>query len=217
MEKDVRYCVYKHQNIFNGKVYIGITSQKPEYRWGSGGQHYVECPHFWNAIQKYGWDNFTHEILYDDLTAEEANNLEIQTVAEYDSTNPDFGYNISKGGFGTHSDTMKARWEEDAFREEMCEKMREAWKDPVKRAKRSERAKERWSNENFKEKVRESIKESCGTSVKCVETQQIYANICDVENELHLNHANICRAIRLGYKCGGYHWQKVDVVEKPND
>ena len=30
-----KYCVYKH--IFpNNKVYIGVTCQKPEYRWRNG-------------------------------------------------------------------------------------------------------------------------------------------------------------------------------------
>ena len=49
------YCVYKHENIINHKVYIGITCQKPEYRWGHDGCNYKECPIFWRAIQKYGW------------------------------------------------------------------------------------------------------------------------------------------------------------------
>ena len=58
------YSVYKHTNKVNGKVYIGITYNKPEVRWGSNGIGYKRQL-FWNAIQKYGWDNFTHEILFE--------------------------------------------------------------------------------------------------------------------------------------------------------
>ena len=59
------YCVYQHTNKINGKIYIGITCQKPEKRWGSQGRKYEECPYFWKAIQKYGWENFEHKILFD--------------------------------------------------------------------------------------------------------------------------------------------------------
>lgn len=53
------YFVYKHTNQTNGKVYIGLTKQNPESRWGKNGINYKnKCPHFWNAIQKYGWGGF---------------------------------------------------------------------------------------------------------------------------------------------------------------
>lgn len=58
------YYVYCHENKINHKRYVGITCTKPEKRWGTNGQRYKECPHFWHAIQKYGWDNFDHMILY---------------------------------------------------------------------------------------------------------------------------------------------------------
>lgn len=69
---DKQYLVYIHKNKANGKVYIGLTCQKPEHRWGSHGQGYVECPHFWSAIQKYGWSYFCHAILAEGLTHDEA-------------------------------------------------------------------------------------------------------------------------------------------------
>ena len=63
-------CVYKHTSP-SGKVYIGITKQKPEKRWGNG-KNYAQNEYFFAAILKYGWGNFTHEIIADGLTREEA-------------------------------------------------------------------------------------------------------------------------------------------------
>lgn len=92
------YCVYKHTTP-NGKVYIGITSKNPLIRW-NGGYGYINQPYFWNAIVKYGWQNIRHEILYTELTLNEAYEHERRLIAEYESTDTAKGYNISHGGAG---------------------------------------------------------------------------------------------------------------------
>ena len=46
------YSVYVHENLINGKKYIGITSQKPSYRWGKNGSNYKFQSKFFNAIKK---------------------------------------------------------------------------------------------------------------------------------------------------------------------
>ena len=92
------YTVYQHKNKINGKVYIGITLQKPEQRWGSQGCNYKSSPHFYSAIQKYGWDNFEHNILFTDLTKEQACLKEQELIKEYNSMNREFGYNSTSGG-----------------------------------------------------------------------------------------------------------------------
>lgn len=93
---EMAYCVYKHTSP-SGKVYIGITAQRVKKRWQAG-FGYKRNSHFWNAIQKYGWDNFSHEILYTGLTAEEAFEEEKRLIAEYKSNDQKFGYNLSCGG-----------------------------------------------------------------------------------------------------------------------
>ena len=93
----IKYTLYKH--IFpNGKIYIGITCQDPIIRWRKDGSGYKNNPLMWKAIQKYGWENITHEICYTNLSEDEANNLEQALVKEYNSTDPKFGYNIRPGG-----------------------------------------------------------------------------------------------------------------------
>ena len=90
------YSVYKHTSP-NGKVYIGITSRKPEYRWNHGNGYY-QNKHFKSAIDIYGWDNFTHEIIVDGLTKEEACEIEKELIRKYKSNDKKYGYNNSIGG-----------------------------------------------------------------------------------------------------------------------
>lgn len=91
------YVVYCHTNKINGKRYVGITSQKPERRWNNG-NGYNGSSHFYNAIQKYGWEEFSHEILFTGLTKEEAKNKEIELIAKWDLRNNQKGYNQTDGG-----------------------------------------------------------------------------------------------------------------------
>ena len=103
------YVVYKHTNKQNGLVYIGITAQKPfTLRWGPAGGGYRDQKIFYNAIKKYGWDNFDHEILEEGLSEEEAQEKEKYYISQFDSTNKLNGYNISKGGDITSVDNGKA-------------------------------------------------------------------------------------------------------------
>lgn len=103
------YTVYMHKNKINGKVYIGITKQIPKKRWNNG-KGYNE-QYFKKAIEKYGFDNFEHLILHENLTQKEAEQKEIELIAYYKSNQRKFGYNIDNGGktIGTHSEKTKLK------------------------------------------------------------------------------------------------------------
>ena len=91
------YTVYKHISP-SGKVYIGITKRKPEYRWNKGKGYREDQLLFYRAIKKYGWNNFTHEILYTGLSEKDAKNIEISLIRQYKSLG--MSYNITDGGDG---------------------------------------------------------------------------------------------------------------------
>ena len=95
-----KYCCYMHTNKINGKRYIGITCQDPKARWGSTGNGYIGQP-FYNAIEKYGWDNFDHEIIADGLSKAEAMILEGKKIEEYKTYMHENGYNVNHGGQGS--------------------------------------------------------------------------------------------------------------------
>ena len=95
MENKFEYTVYKHVGP-TAKVYVGITKNTPQHRWGVDGSGYKGCPKFWNAIQKYGWDKFRHDIVATGLTYEEAAAMEIELIEKYTRQNKT--YNIMPGG-----------------------------------------------------------------------------------------------------------------------
>lgn len=99
------YCVYVHVNKIDYKKYFGLTSMKPQDRWRNGYGYLgknkdgsYRHPHFANAILKYSWDNFEHIIIATGLTKEEAEQMEIELIAKYKTTDRNFGYNIQNGG-----------------------------------------------------------------------------------------------------------------------
>lgn len=97
-EKDERrWKVYCHTNKINGKKYFGITSTSLNARFQNG-RGYSGCRYFNYAIQKYGWDNFEHELISDNLTKEEAMSLEEILVFFNMTQDSRYGYNIKDGG-----------------------------------------------------------------------------------------------------------------------
>ena len=93
-----KFTVYMHI-CPNSKKYIGITGEKDaSWRWGDGGSGYKQNTHFWSAIQKYGWNNIEHIIVAENLSKEDACQLEIDLIAEHKSNDRRFGYNHSTGG-----------------------------------------------------------------------------------------------------------------------
>ena len=90
------YCVYRHTSP-SGKVYIGITSVKPNERWRGGhGYTHAKQYKFANAIKKYGWSNFNHEVLLEGRSREEACYAEKYLIRWYKIQNK--SYNILDGG-----------------------------------------------------------------------------------------------------------------------
>lgn len=122
--KNNLFCVYVHIAP-NGKKYYGITSRPPCKRW-SRGNGYRGNRHFYNAIQKYGWDNFKHEIIEENLTLEEATELEKEMIQKYNTSCPKYGYNHTKGGEFAFEVTEESRLKmsESAKKRGMSEKLK---------------------------------------------------------------------------------------------
>lgn len=115
--KEKSYTVYMHTTP-NNKHYIGLTCQRPECRWNDG-DGYKTQKLFWRAIKKYGWENISHTIIKDNISFEEAKQLEKDMIQYYQSNNPKYGYNLTSGGEGVTGVHLS-----DAQRKTISERMK---------------------------------------------------------------------------------------------
>lgn len=117
-----KMIIYKIENKVNGKVYIGQTVNTFNKRYqgrGVGAERVYQSmlfakknnrgynTHLFNAMNKYGVENFTVEILCQCNTVESLNKKEERYIRKYKSDNQEFGYNTLKGG-------ENKKWSKDA-------------------------------------------------------------------------------------------------------
>lgn len=200
--------IYLHRNKINNKVYIGQTIQPIEERWKNGAG-YKTCYYFYNAIQKYGWDNFEHIILEqsEDWTQEELNNKEKEYIQKFNSTNPKYGYNICDGGSNISPNALpKAiEWmkEHPEFGQARAADMLKWQKEHPEEILEMRRINAAKATEARKKKV------------QCMETGEIFESASEAARKTpKTTQSKICMVCRGQRKtCGGYHWQYVEKEE----
>lgn len=89
------YSVYIHI-VPNGKKYVGLTRNSPEFRWRNGTGYSRSL--FGNAVKKYGWENIRHGIFAEGLSFEEAEEMEKALIAQLHTLSTENGYNVTEGG-----------------------------------------------------------------------------------------------------------------------
>ncbi len=212
------YCVYKH-TAPNGKVYIGITSKNPLVRWKNG-HGYQSNLHFHNAILKYGWDNFKHEILFQDLSKEDACKKEIELIAKYKSNNSEHGYNRSSGGeHGSEGIIPTSETREKISVSLTGRRMSDEHKrhsaDAHRGLKRSEETKRKMSEIAKKRGVSEATRQATRISIICVETNQIYPSINEAARRTGIARTAISNCCcNRSKSAGGYSWIYQNIKEK---
>ena len=130
--------IYKVTNNINGQIYIGQTTLSLEQRKYKHEQEsrskYRKTVKFHNALLKYGFSNFTWEILRKCNSQEELDYFEKYYIQLYDSCNRNKGYNLKYGGrtggiFSEEakenlSKSTKLKWENPECAEKMLKGLR---------------------------------------------------------------------------------------------
>ena len=224
------YSVYCHTNKVDGKKYIGITSQKPESRWRNG-NGYKNNKYFYRAIEKYGWHNFQHEILYTNLSKEEAESYEVELIQEYESFIPSKGYNIEMGGNSTEKFTAEIRTKLSksltghkcsAETKEKISKSKigkpsskkgiKLTADQIKKNSESHMGQKAW---NKGRPWSDEERAKCnGKPVYCIELNKKFRTAHEAWRELNISFSSICCCAKGKKKsAGGYHWIYADMEE----
>lgn len=205
--KEDKYSVYKH-TAPNGKVYIGITCIDTRVRWNNG-NGYRQNPYFWNAIKKYGWDNFSHEILFTGLSKEKACIKEIELIASYKSNQFKFGYNRDNGGVaaGRFTDETKMK-----ISKKLKGKNSPTYSIPRPldvRRRIGEKQKGKIIPKEQREKISRTLKGHIPPNRKpvvCIETGNVFES-ATAAMKIH-NISCMYKALHDSTKtAGGYHWK----------
>lgn len=194
------YTVYCHTNKINGKRYVGITSQKSETRWNNG-KGYKPTSHFRNAIEKYGWEEFTHEILFTGLTKKEAEAKEIELIAKWKLQDHNFGYNSASGG-GVNRGYR--------FSEETKLKIAKVNCDRGSTVKPKLKPCKNIFTEDHKQKLRDANKKNFHPVI-CTTTGIVYENITAAVKDTEVDRCSIrriCNGKRHMSKGLGFAWYK---------
>ena len=213
MIEERKYYVYKHTSP-SEKVYIGMTGRKPEKRWKHNGTGYRGQTYFYRAIQKYGWDNFEHEVLFENLTKNEAEHKERELIAYYKSYDSKYGYNIDLGGnyCGNRSEETKRKISEankgrsyppiKPETRKLLSEISSGENNPMFGKKHSEKTRKQMSIDRRGQKH-----EWNRQYVYCVELHKIFNCMTNATNELGVNTSHLCSVCNGSRKtAGGYHW-----------
>lgn len=202
------YTVYMHKNKINNKVYIGITKQKPQYRWNDGNGYKKQL--FYKAITKYGWNNFEHYILFECLTRQEAEHKEIELIKRYNS-------HCSKCGYNVLDDINKHKTERNLRKKRKKREVKETTREKLRKANlgkhlsnntKQKLSKLRNGKPNFKNMKK----------IICVETNVIYDGIVIASQITKIKDKNIHSACSGRSKtAGGYHWQYYELDKEENN
>lgn len=207
-----------HINKTNNKKYVGITKQKPERRWKNGQGYYSKNnqTYFWKAIKKYGWNNFDHKILEDNLSFEQAKDKERYYIKLYSSSNALYGYNLTLGGdgfLGMHrSEETKEKIRKSLKGKYTKEKSywygKHLSKETIEKQKETKRNKPYHHTEEWKRNHSEQLKGANNLNarkVQCINTNIIFDCIKDAAKFYNTDNSRIGKCCKGLVKSAGKH------------
>lgn len=201
-----------------GISYVGVTCKDPVERW-NGGNGYRGNKRLTKDIKHFGWDSFSHEVLFTGLTLEDAEVKEVQLIQDLGLMDPAIGYNISRGGRPRqpgyrHSEESKKKISLAGLGRKMPEEAKRRLSKKQKGKKRSAEVRKKLSEMRKATPLTEAQEAALAAGreekkpVFCYETGIFYSCLHEASDILGVDRANLKKHL-LGKRgqCGGYHFR----------
>jgi group I intron endonuclease len=154
-----KFQVYQIQNVVTGKRYIGYTTDYKR-RW----RDHLDCVAkqvnrcLYDAMNKYGTDNFVISVLFEFDSKIEATNCEIRLIEEFNTLMPN-GYNMTTGGDGGNTlSTWTSEQKDNLYKRQASKRIGKHKSDQTKR-KISEALIGREIDEGWRSKISATMRE----------------------------------------------------------
>lgn len=202
--------IYKVTNNINGKIYIGQTTGSLSARWKAHCHVSSRCVALYNAIKKYGVENFTVEQIDSAMAKWELDLKEQFWIQHYNSIVPN-GYNLKTGGnTPTYSDESKKRMSTNHA--DVRGK-----NNPRYGVHLSKETRKKISDSHLGKRLSAKHKEKCRLNshtrklVKNLDTGDVYLSCRLAEQQCGFSHGAVSVVCRgKGKTAGGYHWCYVE-------
>lgn len=191
---------------------MGLTSQNPpSKRWANGKGYHKGLP-VRNAIDKYGWENVTKEIVAENLTQDEASEIEMLLISIFQLTDLSHGYNLDSGGFSRVGYKFS-----EATKQKMRDRMKgknqgednpffgkKHSKESLKKMSKAQLGKHP-SSEQHQHEI--EAQRRLGTPCKCLETGEEYSSIVEASEATGIPYDHLKGVLKGDRKSThGTHW-----------
>lgn len=208
------YKIYCITNLINNIKYIGFTSKTLEVRFEQHTNR-KNCIKLKNALNKYGKENFTIELIEEFNDRDTALDFENQKIREMNTLHP-FGYNLTEGGRSpkmseetklkmskSHKGLQKGRVFSDEHKRKISEtRIRKGIKpssESIAKMLETKRIRGIKYPKEYGEAISARQKGANNPGAKtiiCIQTGIIYNSLVEAAKELNINAAGITQVLK---------------------
>lgn len=221
-----KMVIYRIHNVKDGKSYIGkcingLTRVLDHLRAYKNPKQEYRARMLYRAMNCHGSESFVWEVLSECETLSDLDLKEIELIEKHNSSNVNFGYNLTKGGTGGNTwskltpeelaigkkraseASKKMHKDNPQIAKNASERMKKMRKDPAKTLKNSQIASKRMKLLNSTDSRFLNNRKS-GIPHLCIETGVIYSSILGAAKNLGVGVYILRNRIRRNIPCNGF-------------